>query len=324
MKKPKIFVTRLIPEEGLERLRQDCEVEVWPEELPPSRAQLLEKVRGVEGILSMLSDPIDAAVMDAAGPGLKVIANYAVGYDNIDTAEAARRGIAVGNTPGVLTDATADLAFALLMAAARRVVEGDAYVRAGRWKTWGPKLLLGPDIAGATLGIIGFGRIGRAVAQRAAGFRMRVLFNTSTVRPDVHADGIDAAYADLDTLLAQSDFISLHCPLTPGTQHLINREAFEKMKPTAILINTARGAVVDTQALYEALKTRRIAYAALDVTDPEPLPADHPLLTLENALVVPHIGSGSIAARSKMSLMTADNLLAGLRGEPLPHPVVRK
>jgi glyoxylate reductase len=264
-------------------------------------------------------------VMDAAGRGLKVISNHAVGFDNIDVPAATARGIPVGNTPGILTDATADFAFALLMAAARRVVEGERYVREGKWKTWGPSLLLGHDIHGATLGLIGFGRIGQAMAKRALGFAMRVLYYDPALRSEATGPAFDASLnatpVDLHTLLTQSDFVSVHTPLTPETRGLMNRERFTLMKPTAVLINTARGPVVDPAALYEALLTRRIFAAALDVTDPEPIPADSPLLALDNLVIVPHIASASVATRQKMALMAAQNLIAGLKGERLPNCV---
>lgn len=318
MPKPRVFVTRRIPEAGLKLIREACEMDLWQDELPPTRPVLIEHVRGVQGILSLLTDRIDGEVMDAAGSGLKVISNYAVGFDNIDIPEATRRGIAVGNTPGVLTDATADLAFALLMAAARRVVEGDHVVRAGGWKTWGPTFLLGVDVHHATLGIVGYGRIGQAMAKRARGFGMRVIYYDPQAQPSADPD---VQAVDLDTLLGEADFISLHVPLTPETRHLINRRAFELMKPTAVLINTARGGVVDPQALYQALKEKRIFAAALDVTDPEPIPLDSPLLELDNLIITPHIASASTATREKMAQMAAENLLAGLRGDPLPYPV---
>jgi glyoxylate reductase len=320
MLKPRAFVTRRIPAVGLNRLSEHLDMDVWPEDLPPSQSTLLEKVKGVSGILCLLSDKIDQQVMDAAGPNLKVISQYAVGIDNIDVTAATQRNIAVGNTPGVLTDATADLAWALLMAAARRVVEGDRYARAGLWQTWGPTTLTGPSVSGATLGIIGFGRIGQAMARRARGFDMEILY-TSNSRHLEAEQNTGAVFCSLDQLLAQSDFISLHTPLTPSTRGLISTAQFECMKPSSILINTARGPVVDSAALYKALRTRKIAYAALDVTDPEPLPLDSPLYTLDNLVIVPHIGSGSIQTRDKMAEMSADNLLAGIRGEKLPNCV---
>ncbi|MCG3209796.1 MAG: putative 2-hydroxyacid dehydrogenase [Anaerolineae bacterium] len=318
MAKPKVFVTRIIPDKGLDIVKEFCEANIWPGELPPPRDVLLEGVKGVDGILSLLTSKIDAEVMDIAGPQLKVISNYAVGFDNIDIPAATQRGIPVGNTPGVLTDTTADFAFALLMAAARRVVEGDKYTRAGKWQTWGPKLLLGPDVHGATLGLVGFGRIGKAMAKRASGFDMKVLYYDPIIKDDPDAAALGAQSADLDTVLSQSDFISVHTPLTPDTRHLINATALAKMRPEAIVINTARGPVVDHDALYEALKSGQIAYAALDVTDPEPIPLDSPLLTLDNIIIAPHIASASVATRDKMAEMAAANLLAGLKGEPLP------
>ena len=319
MSEPRVFVTRSIPEGGLALIREACNAEIWPEPVPPSRETLLDKVQGVDGLLSLLTDPVDAEVMDAAGPDLKVISNYAVGYDNIDVTEATARGIPIGHTPGVLTETTADMAFALLMAAGRRIVEGADYVRAGQWRTWGPKLLLGHDIHSATLGIIGMGRIGEAVTRRAAGFGMRIVYYDPYCDPDKAPFLGVAVRCELDELLDEADFVSLHVPLTEDTHHMIDREALDRMKSTAVLVNTARGPIVDTDALYQALKEERIAYAALDVTDPEPLPADHKLLTLPNCLVVPHIASARWATRTRMAEMAAENLLAGLRSERLPH-----
>ena len=315
MSKPKVFVTRIIPEKGLSQVQQFCDVDLWTDELPPSRAVMLERVRGVDGLLCLLTDRVDAELLDAAGPQLKVVSNHAVGFDNIVVPDATARGIPVGNTPGILTDATADFAFALLMAAGRRVVEGERYVRAGKWKTWGPSLLLGADFVGATLGIVGFGRIGKAMARRASGFDMRVIYFDPLTPPD---PALNAQSVDMETLLAESDFVSLHTPLLPETHHLMNAETFAKMKPNAILVNTSRGQIVDPQALYEALKSGQIAAAALDVTEPEPIPMDSPLLELENLIVVPHIASASTTTRDKMSLMAAANLIAGLKGERLP------
>jgi len=321
MTKPKVYVTRLIPEQGLNMLMNAFDTEVWLGETPPPREVLLSKVRGIDGLLSLLTDPIDAETMNAAGPQLKIISNYAVGYDNVDVPAATERGILVSNTPDVLTETTADLTFALLMAAARRILEGADFVRAGKWKTWGPTLLLGQDIHHATLGIIGMGRVGAAVARRARGFSMKVIYYDYRHRREKGED-VGALMCDsIDGLLAEADFVSLHVPLKPETYHLINAEALRKMKRTGVLINTSRGPVVDTEALYDALRTRQIAYAALDVTDPEPLPPDHKLLTLPNCLVVPHIGSASMATRARMAVMAAENLLAGLRGEVPPHLV---
>ncbi|MCD6553095.1 MAG: D-glycerate dehydrogenase [Anaerolineae bacterium] len=320
MVKPRVYVTRIIPQAGLEMVREFCEAEVWEGEMPPPRQVLMEKVKGVDGLLSLLTDPIDAEVMDAAGPQLKVISNYAVGYDNIDVAAATARGIIVTNTPGVLTDTTADFAFTLLMAAARRVVEGMDYVRAGKWLTWGPTLLLGRDVHHATLGLIGMGRIGSGMARRAQGFEMRVLYYDPYCPPE-KGEALGAQSVELNTLLAESDFVSVHVPLTPETHHMLGVEQFKMMKSSAILINTARGPIVDPDALYAALKNGEIAYAALDVTEPEPLPADHKLLTLPNLIVCPHIASASIATRTKMATMAAENLIAGLKGEMPPNPV---
>lgn len=319
MKRPKVFVTRAIPDRGLGVIKEFCDADVWSGEIPPSHEMLVERVRGVDGVVSLLTDRIDGEVMDAAGPQLKVISNQAVGFDNIDIPAATQRGIPVGNTPDVLTDATADFAFALMMTAGRRIVEGERYVRAGKWKTWSPSLLLGVDFKGATLGLVGFGRIGKAMARRAAGFDMRVIYyDPLETKPP--AD-VKAMHVDLETLLEDSDFISLHTPLTADTRHLIDAAALTKMKTTAVLVNTSRGPVVDLDALYEALKEKRIFAAALDVTEPEPLPNDHPLLTLENALIVPHIASASKTTRDKMSWMAAQNLIAGLKGEHLPNCV---
>lgn len=319
MSKPKVFVTRQIPEKGFELITEFCDVDLWSGDMPPSREELLHRTRGVDGILSLLTDKIDGEAMDTAGSQLKVISNFAVGFDNIDVSAATARKIPVGNTPDVLTDATADFAFTLMMSAGRRILEGDRYVRAGHWKTWQPMLLLGIEMKGATLGLVGFGRIGKAMARRAIGFDMRVIYyDPLENRSDTDAQ---AASVDLETLLDESDFISLHTPLTPDTRQLINAEAFSKMKPNAVLVNTSRGPVVDLDALYNALKEKRIFAAGLDVTDPEPLPLDHPLFTLENVLVMPHIASASKAARDKMSWIAAKNLIAGLEGRHLPNCV---
>ncbi len=319
MAKPKVFVTRLIPDRGLDVVKDFCDADIWTDELPPSREVLLERMRGVNGLLCLLTDRIDAEVMDAAGSQLKVISNQAVGYDNIDVPAATQRGIPVGNTPDVLTDATADFSFALMMAAGRRLIEGERYVRDGKWKTWSPSLLLGVDFKGATLGLVGFGRIGKAMARRAAGFDMRVLYY-DPLETEPHPE-IKATQTDLETLLEESDFISLHTPLTADTHHLIDAAALAKMKPTTVLVNTSRGPVVDLDALYHALSEHRIFAAGLDVTEPEPLPMDHPLLTLDNALIVPHIASASKTTRDKMSWMAAQNLIAGLKLTHLPNCV---
>lgn len=317
MSQTRVFVTRPIPEAGLKLLREHCDTKLWDSDIPPARADILREVADAEGIVALVTDRIDGEVMDAA-PNLKVISNMAVGYDNIDIPAATARNIPVGNTPGVLTETTADLAFALLMAAARRITEGERYVRDGRWKTWGPTLLLGQDVFGATLGIIGLGRIGQAVARRAMGFNMRIVYHGGD---DAAANELGAEPRRFDDLLRESDFVTIHVPYSRETHHLIDSRALSLMKPTAILVNTARGGVVDPKALYSALKEGQIAYAALDVTEPEPIPMDDPLLMIDNCVIIPHLGSASVTTRNKMSRMAAENLLAGVRGERLPYCV---
>lgn len=318
MQQPKVIITRRILEQGLEIINQHCEPKIWPGDLPPTYQELKELVKGVDGILCLLTDRIDAEIMDLAGKNLKVISNHAVGYDNIDITAATMRKIPVGNTPGILTEATADFTFALLLASARRLPEASRYVLSGKWQTWSPDLLLGADLSGATLGIIGFGRIGQAVARRASGFNLRIIYFDPA---ETQLPGSSATSVSLEQLLRESDFVSLHTPLTPETHHLMNPETFSQMKENAILINTSRGGVIDQQALYLALKNHQISGAALDVTDPEPIPPDSPLLTLENLIICPHIASASRSTRSKMSLMAAENLIAGLQGQRLPHCV---
>jgi glyoxylate reductase len=304
----RVFVTRELPGGALDRLRAEHDIEVWPERAPPPRSELLARAPELEGLLSLLTDAVDAELMDAA-PRLRAISNYAVGVDNVDVEAATARGIPVGNTPDVLTESTADLAVALMLAIARRLAEGEAYVRAGDWRTWEPGLLLGRDLHGATVGIVGYGRIGQAVGRRLEGFGCELL-TTSRSR------GVS-----LEDLLERSDFVTIHCPLTPETRGLIGAEVLGRMKPTAYLVNTARGPIVDAEALGAALQSGEIAGAALDVTDPEPLPADHPLLEAPNLLVVPHVGSATVATRERMADMAVDNLLAGLAGEPMPNQV---
>jgi glyoxylate reductase len=299
-----VFVTRALPGDSLERLRSAHEVTVWDGALPPEPAVLRERVADAEGLLCLLTDRVNLALLDAA-PRLRAIANYAVGTDNIDLELTRARGIAVGVTPDVLTEATADLAFALLLAAARRLPEAAAAARDGAWRTWEPARWLGAEVDGAALGIVGFGRIGRALARRAEGFRMSVRSTADT---------------ELDELLAESDFVSLHCPLTPRTRHLIDAAALRRMRPTAILVNTARGGVVDQAALIDALHAGEIAAAAIDVTDPEPPPPGDPIYTTPNLLVLPHIGSATRSARARMTELAVENLLAGLDGRPMPHP----
>ena len=306
----KVFVTQALPGGGLDRLAAEHDVEVWPQPAPVPREELLSRAPRLDGLLSMLTDHVDAELI-AAAPRLRAISNYAVGVDNVDLDAAAARGIPVGNTPDVLTDSTADLAVALMLAAARRVVEGDAFVRRGEWQTWEPELLLGWDLHGATVGIVGFGRIGRVVARRLEGFDCEILHT-----------GRSGGLA-LRELLERSDFVTLHTPLTPETRGLIGGEELGRMKPHAYLVNTARGPVVDTAALVDALHAREIAGAALDVTDPEPLPGDHPLLGAPNLTVLPHLGSATYATRERMADVAVDNLLAGLAGEPMPNEVTR-
>ena len=318
MAKPKIYVTRQIFDEAVDRLREATDMKYWDSEMPPPRDELLREVQDIDGLFCLLTEKIDAELFDAA-PNLKVVSNMAVGFDNIDVAEATKRGIPVGNTPGVLTETTADFAFALLMAAGRRVSEGDRYTRAGNWKTWGPMVLLGQDIHGSTLGIIGFGRIGVEMAKRAKGFGMNIVYY-DVIRNEEREKEYGATYcSDVKELLAQSDFVSIHVNLTPETRHLINADTLSGMKSTAVLVNTSRGPVVDQTALYHALKDGTIAAAGLDVTEVEPISMEDPLLTLENVIIAPHIASGSVVTRTKMSLMAVDNLLAGLNGEPLPN-----
>jgi len=319
--RPSVFVTRIIPDGGLDPIRAALDVDLWEDELPPPRDELLRRVAGKDGLLSLLTDTVDDELLDAAGPQLKVVSNFAVGFDNIDVPALTRRGIPAGNTPGVLTETTADLAFALLMAAARRVPEGVDYVRQGNWKTWGPMLLMGVDIHGATLGIVGFGRIGREMARRGRGFGMRILYHdVDPASPEEEAE-LGARRVEMDDLLRESDFVTLHVNLTDETNHLIDADALRAMKSTAVLVNTSRGPVVDPDALEHALRSGEIFAAGLDVTEPEPLPADHPLVALPNAVVLPHVASASRVTRGKMAAMAAANLLAGLRGERLPTPV---
>ena len=321
MAKPKVYITRQIAQKALDMIAQVTEMKVWSEKLPPPREVLLAEAQNVDGMLTLLTDKIDAALMEAA-PRLKVISNLAVGYDNIDVPEATRHGIVVGNTPEVLNETTADFAFALLMAAARRVAEADAFTRKGRWKTWEPMVMLGQDIHHATLGIVGLGRIGMEIAKRAKGFNMKVLYYDAIRRSEEEERQLGIEHVpELSTLLSRSDFISLHTPLTPQTHHLIGAAQFALMKPTAILVNTSRGPVVDQKALYEALKSRQIFAAAIDVTEVEPIPLDDPLLTLDNIIVCPHIASASVITRTNMATMAAENLIAGLSGQIPPNCV---
>ena len=318
MSKPKVFVTRIIPKQGIELLRRETDTEVWEDKIPPPYETLLAKVKKMEGLLCLLTDKIDANLIDEAGKPLKVISQMAVGFDNIDIAAATERGIPVGHTPGVLTDTTADFAFTLLMAAARRIVEGEHFVKKGLWITWDPTLLMGQDIHNATLGLIGFGRIGKGMAKRASGFNMRILCHDPWADMKA-ARKLNVEMGTMDEVLAEADFVSMHIPLMPETHHLISAHKFSLMKSTSILINTARGSVVDPDALYQALRSGDIAYAALDVTEPEPIQTDDPLLTLDNCMIVPHIASSSVATRTRMANMAVENMMAGLMGRKLPY-----
>jgi glyoxylate reductase len=318
MPKPKIYVTRKLPERGLQIIRKHFDMEVWPEYAPPPKKTIIEKAKNVDALATLLSDKIDAEVFNAA-PKLKIVSQLAVGFDNIDIPEATKRGIYVTNTPEVLTDTTADFAWALLMALARRVIEADKYVRTGQWKVgWHPDMMAGRDIYNATIGVVGAGRIGYAVAKRAAGFSMKILFYDVVPRPEIEKD-FGAKKVDLDTLLKESDFVSIHVPLMKETQHLINEQKLKLMKKTAYLINNSRGPVVDEKALYKALKEGWIAGAGLDVFEQEPTPADNPLLKLDNVAVAPHISSASIETRSKMGEMVAENLVAFFEGKKPPN-----
>ncbi|GIX48829.1 MAG: D-glycerate dehydrogenase [Candidatus Tectimicrobiota bacterium] len=317
--KPKVLITRLLPEAALALVRQACEVQLDPDDRALSPAELRQAVADKEGIICLITDRIDASVLEA-GPRLKVVANVAVGYDNIDVAAATRRGIVVTNTPGVLTETTADLAWGLLLSVARRIPEGDRFVRAGQWTEWKLMLMLGHDVYGQTLGIVGLGRIGQAVARRARGFGMTVLYhNRRRVSPALEAE-LGATWVELPTLLQRSDFVSLHVPLTAETTHLIGEAELRLMRPTAYLINTARGAVVDEAALIRALQEGWIAGAALDVFAHEP-EVPEALTQLDNVVLTPHIGSASVATRTRMAVMAAQNLVAALRGERPPHVV---
>jgi glyoxylate reductase len=312
----KVFVTRAIDPAALMRLTAAAQVFIWDEEMPPSASVLRSALADADAVLSMVTDKIDAHMI-ASAPRLRVISNLAVGVDNIDVEAATRAGIAVGHTPGVLTDATADLAFGLLMTTARRIAEADRHVRAGKWRTWGPMTMLGRDVHSSTLGLIGFGAIGQAMARRAMGFGMRVLYlkhRSGKRRPMSDARVAGATGVSLHRLLTQSDYVSIHVPLTPKTRRMIGAREFALMKPGAILINTSRGAVVDQAAMLAALKSGRLAGAGLDVTDPEPIARLDPLLRLNNVVITPHIGSASIAARASMAAIAVDNILEVFAG----------
>jgi glyoxylate reductase len=316
MHKPKVFVTRLIPAAGLEQVREYCDADIWTEPLPPSADVLRRKVSDCEGLLSLLTERIDGTLLDAA-PRLRVVSNYAVGFNNIDIPAATERGIAVGNTPGVLTDATADMAFALLISAGRRIVESEKYAVAGQWKTWEPMGHIGQDMVGRTLGIVGMGRIGYAMARRChGGWGMRVLYHDQRAHEQAERE-LGAERVAFDRLLADSDFISAHADLNDTTRGMFNAAAFAKMKPTAVFVNTARGPLVVEADLAAALLKGTIFAAGLDVTDPEPPLAGNPLVGLRNCVVAPHIASATVSSRNAMAEIAADNLIAGLKGEPL-------
>ena len=318
----KVFITRSVPGRAVVLLREaGHQAEVWPEALPPSPEVLAAKLALSDAALTMVVDRITSQVLDES-PALKVIANMAVGYDNVDPSEAAKRGIWVTNTPGVLAETTADMAFALLMSAARNVVASDRDTRGGGWKTWSPTGFLGQDVYGSTLGIVGLGEIGEAMARRARGFGMRILYTSRTRKPEAES-ALDCTFVPLDELLARSDFVSVHTPLTPATRGMFGALEFGLMQPSAVFINTARGGVVDQDALIDALSSGQIAGAALDVTDPEPLPPDNPLFGFENVIITPHIASASLATRSKMADMAAANIIEVLAGREPINPVNR-
>jgi glyoxylate reductase len=312
--KPTIFVTRTIPTAGLDKLHSYFDVTINPENRALSKQELIDNIHDKEALLCLLTDPIDKEVF-AAGNKLKVISNYAVGYNNIDVMEAAKRNIPVCITPGILTNATADLTFALILAITRRIVESDQYVRQGFFKSWDPNLFLGIDLAQKTLGIIGMGRIGHAVAKRARGFEMNIIYHSRSEKniPDARA-------VSLDELLKTADIISLHTPLTPETHHLIGEAEFAKMKKTVYLINTTRGPVIDEMALLNALKDHKIAGAGLDVYEHEPLITPG-LIELENVVLLPHIGSATVETRTKMAVLAAENAIAIMEGKK-PHAMV--
>ncbi len=325
--KPRVFVTRQIPEAGLNMIREYYEVDVWPEYTPPPYEVLLEEAKKSDALVTLLTDRVDCRLIEESQPRLRIIAQYAVGYDNIDLDCATKHGVYVTNTPGVLTDAVADFTWGLILAVTRRIVEADQFVRSGEWyKTgtgWHPLMLLGFEVTGKTLGIIGMGRIGRAVAERAKGFKMRILYYDRRRLPPEEEERLGAKYVDLDTLLRESDIVSLHVPLTPETYHLIGERELRLMKKTAYLVNTARGKVVDSEALVKALEEGWIAGAALDVFEQEPLPPDHPLTKFKNVVLAPHLGSATWDTRNAMARLVAENLIAFLQGK-VPPTLVNK
>jgi glyoxylate reductase len=317
MARPRVFVARRIPEAGLSLITAACDADVWPDRLPPPPDVLRQKVKDCDGLVSLLTDKIDAPLLEAA-PRLKVVSNFAVGVNNIDLAAATARRIPVGNTPGVLTEATADIAVTLLLAAARRLGESAADAKAGRWLTWEPLGWLGCDLVGRTLGVVGMGRIGYATAKRLHhGWGMNVLYTARNAKPESERE-LKARHVDLDTLLAESDFVSVHADLNPTTKGMFGDKEFAKMKRSAVFVNTARGPHVDQAALARALRAGTIFAAGLDVTDPEPLPSDHELYALPNCVIAPHVASATVDTRNAMATMCAKNLLAGVKGERLP------
>jgi glyoxylate reductase len=320
--KPRVFVTRLLPGGALDFLAEHSAVEHWPGELPIPRGELIKRAADSEALLTLLTDRIDGELL-AQAPHLRVVSNMATGFDNIDVEAASKRLVLVTRTPGVLSETTAEFTLALMFAAARRVVEGDRVTRADEWKTWGPEILLGQDLAGATLGIIGMGGIGAEVAKRARALGMRVVYFSRTRKPALERR-YRMEFRNPEELLRESDFVSLHAPLTPETRHIINEGSLGLMKTRAVLVNTARGALVDQQALYEVLKAGRIGAAALDVTDPEPMASDDPLLSLPNVIITPHIASASVATRSQMSMLAAENIVEALNGKVPKHTVNRE
>lgn len=318
--KPRVFVARRIPDLGLQMIAPHAEMEVWPELLPPSPDVLKEKIRGCVGLVSLLTDRIDGPLMDVA-PDLKIISNFAVGVNNIDIAAATARGIKVGNTPGVLTEATADIAVTLLLAATRRLWDSAIDAKEGRWFTWDPRGWLGQDLSGKTLGIVGMGRIGQATARRLHfGWGMKVLYTARTPKPEAEGE-LKATRVEMDQLLAESDFVSVHTDLNADTKGLFGAAQFAKMKSSAVFVNTSRGPVVDQVALANALRNKTIFAAGLDVTDPEPLPMTHELYSLPNCVIAPHIASATVETRNAMAKICAENLIAGLTGKPLTASV---
>lgn len=320
MSLPLVLITAKIPQAVVEQVKNQVELRYWTESPQMPRTTLLEWAKGVDGILCLIHDKINNELLDAAGPQLKVVSTLSVGFDHIDLQACKAHGVKAGNTPGVLTETTAETAITLLLVTARRISEAISAVKDGNWGPWQPEWMTGRDLGGSTVGIVGMGRIGATLGHLLSGFNCRLLYNDAVPIPS-NADPIHAQYVSLDTLLAESDFVSLHTPLTPETTKMVNAEFLSKMKRTAILVNTSRGGVVDQEALYQALKNGVIAGAGLDVTVPEPLPTDHPLLSLPNCVILPHIGSATIATRLKMAQIAADNLLAGVRGQNLPNEV---